>query len=91
MNLSVDRQKSLAYLLVNEFLKQGMIKSSNQEEVRRWALKGVEEFVFLCKKIDQNVENKIRSLKRNVIEGSEEWNVLYYKYYEEELIRKGQS
>lgn len=34
-------------------------------------------------------ENKIRSLKRQVVEGSPEWNTLFGKYFEEELVRRG--
>jgi len=39
--------------------------------------------------IDDEVRNKIASLKRGVQEGSREWDILYKKYYEEEAQRKG--
>ena len=40
-------------------------------------------------KADAEVRKKITSQKREIIEGSEEWDVLYRKYYTEELRRMG--
>jgi hypothetical protein len=35
------------------------------------------------------VRRKIASLKRGVVEGSGEWQILYRRYREEELRKKG--
>jgi hypothetical protein len=40
-------------------------------------------------KADTEVRKKITSQKKEIIEGSEEWDVLYRKYYAEELRRMG--
>jgi hypothetical protein len=40
-------------------------------------------------KADGEVRKKISSQKREIVEGSEEWDVLYRKYYTEELRRMG--
>lgn len=40
-------------------------------------------------KVDTDVRKKISSQKREIPEGSEEWDVLYRKYYNEELKRMG--
>lgn len=39
--------------------------------------------------LDAQVRQKIASQKREILEGSEEWDVLYRKYYAEELRRMG--
>jgi hypothetical protein len=39
--------------------------------------------------IDAQVRKKIGSQKKTILEGSEEWDVLYRKYYSEELRRMG--
>ena len=39
--------------------------------------------------IDLAARKKIASLKRGVVEGSAEWNILYRRYREEELRKKG--
>jgi hypothetical protein len=40
-------------------------------------------------KADMEVRKKIASQKKEILEGSEEWEVLYRKYYSEELRRMG--
>jgi len=39
--------------------------------------------------VDELVRKKIASLKRGVVEGSAEWNILHGRYREEELRKKG--
>ena len=34
--------------------------------------------------IDTTVRRKITSQKRDIVEGSREWDILFHKYYEEE-------
>jgi len=40
-------------------------------------------------KIEQEVRKRITSQKKEILEGSEEWDVLHKKYYQEELRRLG--
>ena len=39
--------------------------------------------------MDAEVRKKISSQKKEILEGSEEWDVLYRKYYAEEMRRMG--
>jgi len=39
--------------------------------------------------VDAQVRQKIGSQKKEILEGSEEWEVLYRKYYADELRRMG--
>ena len=40
-------------------------------------------------KADMEVRKRITSQKKEILEGSEEWEVLYRKYYADELRRMG--
>lgn len=40
-------------------------------------------------KADAEVRKRITSQKKEILEGSEEWDVLYRKYYSDELRRMG--
>jgi len=42
-------------------------------------------------KADMEVRKRISSQKKEILEGSEEWDVLYRKYYADELRRMGIS
>ncbi len=39
--------------------------------------------------VDAEARRKIASQKKEILEGSEEWDILYRKYYNEELKRMG--
>jgi len=39
--------------------------------------------------VDTEVRKKITSQKKEILEGSEEWEVLFRKYYAEEMRRMG--
>ena len=39
--------------------------------------------------IDQAARQKIESQKRTILEGSQEWDILYRKYYNEEVKKLG--
>jgi hypothetical protein len=40
-------------------------------------------------KVEAEVRKRISSQKKEILEGSEEWDVLYRKYYADELRRMG--
>ena len=40
-------------------------------------------------RIDQSARQKIESQKRTILEGSQEWDILYRKYYNEEVKKLG--
>jgi hypothetical protein len=40
-------------------------------------------------KIDVSARQKIESQKRTILEGSQEWDILYRKYYNEEVMKLG--
>jgi hypothetical protein len=39
--------------------------------------------------LEKHVREKISSQKREILEGTEEWTVLYRRYYDEEMRRLG--
>ena len=49
----------------------------------------IAEWVDKGDAVDAVVRKKIASLKRGVVEGGAEWNILYRRYREEELRKKG--
>ena len=49
----------------------------------------LEELLNQEAKIDQAARQKIESQKRTILEGSQEWDILYRKYYNEEVKKLG--
>ena len=58
-------------------------------EVRLQVVKVITEVLAVDDEVDGFVKNKLNSLSKDIWEGSNEWEVMYNKYYEEEMNKKG--
>ncbi len=90
MRLSRDKVNVLARA-VTEALRQmdevEFIEDPNT--IRQEARRILEELLNNEAKIDQMARQKIESQKRTILEGSQEWDILYRKYYNEEVKKLG--
>jgi len=57
------------------------------QEIRQTIVKIIMDEMKNDELIDALVRRKLESQKRVIVEGSDEWDVLYRKYYEEEVAR----
>lgn len=58
-------------------------------EIRLVIVKAIEEEMRLYEALDRKAIEKIQSQKKSIEEGSREWEILYRKYYNEELTKLG--
>jgi uncharacterized protein len=58
-------------------------------EIRLVIVKSIEEEMKLYEDLDKKAIDKIRSQKKAIEEGSREWEILYRKYYNDELNKLG--
>jgi hypothetical protein len=58
-------------------------------EIRLTIVKAIEEEMKLYETLDKKAVEKIQSQKKSIEEGSREWEILYRKYYNEELTKLG--
>ena len=91
MILSEDRQTHWAHVLTDGIYNADLVDFTDEDEALRAAKRAVVEFVKEEMEIDGKARAKVASLKRGVVEGSPEWDILYRKYYEEERGRRGQG
>ena len=61
----------------------------DRDTIRQETLTILQSLLKLEEQVDTEVRQKIASQKREILEGSEEWDVLYRKYYAEGLKRAG--
>ncbi len=57
--------------------------------IRMEARRILEELLAAEEKIDQAARQKIESQRRTITEGTQEWDILYRKYYNEEVKKLG--
>lgn len=91
MILSEDRQTHWAHVLTDGIYNADLVDFTDEDEALRAAKRAILEFVKEEQDIDGKARAKVASLKRGVVEGSPEWEILYRKYYEEERGRRGQG
>ena len=88
MKLSRDKVVRLSHLIFNEFNNDEEIEFfAEPSEIRQEIFKMISDEMKADEAIDAVVRRKIESQKRTIQEGSDEWDVLYRKYYEEESAR----
>ena len=91
MIISEERQVHFAHILIDGLWGDEFIDFDEDEEdqVVRQAKRLINQWVQEQGDIDETVRQKLSSLKRDLPEGSAEWKVMYNKYYNEEMSRRG--
>lgn len=89
MKLSEARILFLARESLVRLRDEGLAEVANFQTALRRARELIEEWGEKGDVVDATVRRKIASLKRGVVEGSNEWNILYRRYREEELRKRG--
>jgi hypothetical protein len=89
MKLSDARMLYLSRESLTRLRDEKLAEIPNFQVALRNARELLAEWVEKGDAVDLVVRKKIASLKREVVEGSAEWNILYRRYREEELRKKG--
>ena len=91
MKLSRDKVTDISHKLV-EMLRRShdlRLKNKDSNAVRLEIVRLITDLLMAEDKVDRAARQKIRSQKREVPEGSEEWDLLHRRYYSEELKKLG--
>jgi len=91
MKLSRDKVTDISHKLV-EMLRRShdlRLKNKDSNAVRLEIVRLITDLLMAEDKVDRAARLKIRSQKREIPEGSEEWDLLHRRYYSEELKKLG--
>ena len=88
MRLGYDRIANITHKIVDSLWRDEMIDFKSEEKVVNEIRNTIKKYLEVEEEIDGFVRRKIASLSRNVHEGSSEYNLLYQKYFEEEIQRR---
>jgi hypothetical protein len=89
MKLSEARTLYLARESLAKLRDEGLAEIPNFSLALRHAREIIDGWSEQGDAADLAARRKIESIKRNIVEGSPEWNILYRRYREEELRKKG--
>ena len=90
MKLSRDKVTDISHKLVASMRKARELRvKKDPNEVRLEIVRTMTELLLAEEKVDRAARQKIRSQKREIQEGTEEWDLLHRRYYSEELKKLG--
>jgi uncharacterized protein len=91
MKLSRDKVTDISHKLVEMLRKSRELRIKNKDSnaVRLEIVRLMTELLLAEEKVDRAARLKIRSQKREIPEGTEEWDLLHKRYYSEELKKLG--
>jgi uncharacterized protein len=91
MKLSRDKINDVSHKLIEMLKKSRELRLKNKDSnvVRLEIVRVMTDLMVVEDKADRASKTKIRSQKREIPEGSEEWDLLHRRYYSEELKKLG--
>jgi uncharacterized protein len=90
VRLSRDKLNKLAHVVADTLAETDECDFlEDRNTIRQEARKALEKILTEEMKIDQAARQKIASQRKIIVEGSQEWDILYRKYYNDEVRKLG--
>jgi hypothetical protein len=88
--LSREKINYLSRQVLNVLEKDDQVDFlDDPNEIRLIIVRTIEDEMKLYESLDKRAIDKIQSQKKPIEEGSREWEILYRKYYNDELAKLG--
>ena len=85
-----DRYNDLAHHILDELYENYLAEYNvNENQVKNVIFKAFKAFSDAYDSIDDLVYEKIKGMEKEVVIGSQDYEMLYDRYYQEELLKRG--
>ncbi|MDR3347655.1 MAG: DUF507 family protein [Helicobacteraceae bacterium] len=85
-----ERCNAIAHRILDELYEEDMINYSVSENiVKNLISKAISDYSRRQDELEDRIHEKLRHYKRNILRGTEEYEILFAKLYEEELAKLG--
>jgi hypothetical protein len=90
MRVNRDKANKVAHVVTDALASLDEVDFvEDRNTIRLEVRKILEDLLNQEERIDKSARLKIESQKRTILEGSQEWDILYRKYYNEEVKKLG--
>ncbi len=90
MRITRDKLNKLAHVVADTLAETDECEFlEDRNTIRQEARKILESLLMAEMKIDEAARLKISSQRKIIMEGSQEWDILYRKYYNDEVKKLG--
>ncbi len=89
MSLSRPKINHLSQLIIKHLQKSDTVRLLKPEnDVRLQVVKTLTDELKIEEIVDIEVRRKLASYSRKIVEGNREWDVMYQKFYEQEMRKR---
>lgn len=88
MRLTEDRISHISHIIADTIWKDDLVDFTDEDEVLREIKRVIANYLKIEDEADDEARKKIRNMSKYIPEGSKEWEVLYKKFYHEEIDKK---
>jgi hypothetical protein len=88
MHISEDRISHLAHKIYDRLWNDDLADFSDERRALESIKESIDSFFSLMGQIDTCVREKLASYSQAKVPGSREWEILYQKFYAEELAKR---
>jgi hypothetical protein len=87
-----ERYSDISHKILDALYEEDLINYDvSENRVKNIIYDSMTKFIADAGEIESAVYDKIKSYKRRVIPGTDEYEILYEKFYKDELARRGLS
>jgi hypothetical protein len=90
VRITPDKLNKLAHTIADSLAEIDEVDFlEDRNTIRQEARKALEKLLIEETRIDAAARQKIASQRKIIVEGSQEWDILYRKYYNDEVKKLG--
>jgi len=92
MRLSNDKVSHLSHIILKDLMEKDAIEVFTEDGPIRHEIRDmINRELKLAENVDKKVYAKLESYSKKIFEGSDEWDVMYQKLYDEEMAKLGRT
>jgi len=88
MLVSEDRISHIAHKIVDKLWRDDLADFPDEARALNAVKTAITDYFALAEEVDQAVRHKLSSYSQAKVPGSREWDILYQKFYREELDKR---
>ena len=88
MLISEDRISHLAHKIFDKLWKDDLVDFTDENKALAAIKSSIHQYFSVTDEIDAIVRKKLASYSQAKVPGSRDWEILYQKFYKEELAKK---
>jgi hypothetical protein len=88
MRISEDRISHLAHKIIDKLWKDDLADFPDERRALEAAKESVAAYFSIAEEVDDIVRKKLSSYSQAKVPGSRDYDILYHKFYDEEMARR---